>query len=62
VSTEQLDPRWRWIEARSLSGTVRYRKAGCNHLEVEPATSGGQVVAHLCRTCDAQLPAEWAQP
>lgn len=32
----------------------------CVHLDVEPVASiSGQVVAHLCRTCDEKLPAGW---
>lgn len=56
---DDLDPRWNWIEVRSLSGTTRFHKTTCRHLEVVPVESGGQVVAHLCQTCDTQLPEEW---
>lgn len=55
-----LDPRWTWIETRRLGDTEsRYIKGPCNHLEVVPVESSSETVAHLCRTCDAQLPAEW---
>lgn len=56
-----LDPRWEWVDVATLSdpGPV-YVKAKCRHLEVAPvATFDGDVVAHLCLTCDAQLSAEW---
>lgn len=31
----------------------------CRHREAVPVESGGETVAHLCLTCDEQLPAEW---
>lgn len=56
-----LDPRWEWIEApRRLSDpSPTLIRGRCNHLEVVPVASDGETVAHLCRTCDTQLPAEW---
>lgn len=59
-----LDPRWQWVEIRALCDTEpRYERGRCNHLEVVPVRQseklGGEVVAHLCLTCDEQLPAEW---
>ena len=56
-----LDPRWEWIQAPRRMGepNVEYVKGRCNHLEVVPVDSGGLLVAHLCQTCDQQLPAEW---
>jgi hypothetical protein len=59
-----LDPRWEWVEDRRLCDVgPSYVKGACNHLEVVPVetAAGGvvEVVAHLCLTCDAQLPAEW---
>jgi hypothetical protein len=52
-----LDPRWEWIEIREFGGAVFYERVACNHLEVEPVYAGGELVARLCLTCDAQLPA-----
>lgn len=38
---------------------VSMAQGHCVHLNVEPvASTGGEIVAHLCRTCDEQLPAE----
>jgi hypothetical protein len=55
-----LDPRWRWADVTRLQDRhPRFVKVCCNHLEVVPVESGDEVVAHLCLTCDAQLPAEW---
>ena len=59
MSTD-LDPRWEWVELRRFGDPQpTYVKGACNHLEVVPVESGGEVVAHLCLTCDAQLPEEW---
>jgi hypothetical protein len=60
MSEFQLDPRWDWIEAPMLGepGPI-YIRGRCNHLETVPVESGGEVVAHLCTTCDTQLPEEW---
>jgi len=56
----ELDPRWEWCEVRRLCDEQpTYIKGRCNHLEVEPVVSAGETVAHLCLTCDEQLPAEW---
>lgn len=55
-----LDPRWQWIEERTFGDPEpTYVRGSCNHLDVVPVESGGLVVAHLCLTCDAQLPGEW---
>ena len=56
-----LDPRWEWCEITALKDLPKRRwiKCGCNHLEVVPVESSGEIVAHLCLTCDGQLPAEW---
>lgn len=56
-----LDPRWEWTEVTSLGDLPkrRWAKCYCNHLEAIPIESSGEVVAHLCLTCDEQLPAEW---
>lgn len=70
--TPELDPRWEWYETRRLCDVgPSYVRGACNHLEVVPVETaipnpGGpgfaptvEVVAHLCLTCDQQLPAEW---
>jgi hypothetical protein len=56
-----LDPRWDWIEVWELGKPDPvYIRGMCNHLEVKPVEAvTGEVVAHLCVTCDSQLPAEW---
>jgi hypothetical protein len=55
-----LDPRWDWIEVTEYGQRKpAYIKGQCNHLEVVPVTALGETVAHLCLTCDQQLPAEW---
>lgn len=57
-----LDPRWDWIEVGEWGKAgSSYIKGRCRHLEVEPVRveSTGELVAHLCLTCDRQLPAEW---
>ena len=35
---------------------ARSTERACGHLETVPVESGGETVAHLCLTCDAQLP------
>ncbi|MFG2826093.1 hypothetical protein ACGFWI_01200 [Streptomyces sp. NPDC048434] len=57
--TTDLDPRWEWIETTSLDGPEQWTKGRCRHLDTVPVQSGGAVVAHLCLTCDEQLPVEW---
>lgn len=61
--TTELDPRWNWIEVREFGQVApKYVRGLCNHLpsEVVPVEStDGETVAHLCKTCDTQLPAEW---
>jgi len=53
-----LDERWEWVELRHWgSMEPTYVKGPCRHLEVVTVETGGEVVAHLCRTCDSQLPA-----
>jgi hypothetical protein len=58
-----LDPRWEWVEERQLCNPdPTYVRGACNHLEVVPVASAldeDVVLAHLCLTCDQQLPAEW---
>jgi hypothetical protein len=62
----ELDPRWDWVEERVLCrAEPTYVRGRCNHLEVIPVESvldEDDVVAHLCLTCDQQLPAEWRPP
>lgn len=59
-----LDPRWDWIEVTTYGDSgPRWVKGYCRHLELEPVDSvDGERVAVLCRTCDAQLPAETVVP
>jgi hypothetical protein len=61
-----LDPRWDWVVERRLCGLEpTYVRGACNHLEVVPVESvldPDVVLAHLCVTCDQQLPAEWKPP
>jgi hypothetical protein len=66
-----LDPRWDWIEVTEFgSPGPEYMKGACKHLETTPVYSRdaldrqldwdvGTPVAHLCLTCNAQLPPEW---
>jgi hypothetical protein len=58
--SDDLDPRWEWTEVSTLDRRfAQHIKGRCNHLEVVPVISGDETVAHLCQTCDQQLPAEW---
>lgn len=62
MTVADLDPRWEWIEVRRFSEQdSSYVKGRCNHLDVVPVNSvvDSETVAHLCATCDQQLPAEW---
>lgn len=57
-----LDGRWEWHEVCTFDGTVvRHIRGRCLHRDLEPVKSvvTGEVLAQLCLTCDAQLPA-WA--
>ena len=55
-----LDPRWNWVAVRRLGDAgPTYIKGECRHAEVVPVESFGHTVAHLCLTCDTQLPAAW---
>lgn len=57
--SDEQDPRWEWVEVTRLGDPQRrYVKGYCNHLEVVPVESGGDLVAILCLTCDTQLPAD----
>lgn len=54
----ELDPHWDWHDVTALGDREpQYIKGRCNHLETLPVESAGKVVARLCLTCDAQLPA-----
>lgn len=56
-----LDPRWEWVEITTWGGPEEWIKGACNHLTPAPvhAEPTGELVAHLCPDCDAQLPKEW---
>ena len=65
----ELRLRWEWIEITQFgSPGPEYVKGQCRHLETTPIYSQdaldrqlgwdvGAPIAHLCLTCDAQLPA-----
>lgn len=55
---DDLDSRWDWHEVTAIGDRERrYIRGLCRHLQVVPVESaGGQVIARLCLTCDAQLP------
>lgn len=55
-----LDPRFDWIEERTLGDPApRYIRGACRHLEAVPVeTIDGEHVATLCLTCDQQFPVE----
>jgi hypothetical protein len=57
---EPLDPRWEWIEVAQFGKPgPDYIRGPCCHTEVVPVeTAQGETVAHLCTTCDTQLPEE----
>jgi hypothetical protein len=55
MDTDDLDPRWEWIEVRSFSRPTRYIRGQCRHTELVPVASGGELVAKLCLTCDQQF-------
>ncbi len=60
MTTQELDPRWDWVEVTRIGdpGPV-YIRGKCRHTEVVPVEdNGGEVVAHLCRTCDRHFYAE----
>jgi hypothetical protein len=61
AAMERDDVRWEWVEApRPLhEREPRYARGRCLHTEVVPVEAGGETVAHLCLTCDKQLPGEW---
>ncbi|MCX4912828.1 hypothetical protein [Streptomyces sp. NBC_00687] len=61
AAVSDLDPRWDWVEIGNLGGPTEWIKGACNHLTPAPvhAEPTGELVAHLCPDCDAQLPAEW---
>jgi hypothetical protein len=55
----KLDPRWEWIDITSMDGRPEYVKGACRHLTPAEVCSvvTGELLAHLCPDCDAQLPA-----
>lgn len=53
------DPRYEWIETTTLGGAEEWTRGRCLHRDAVPVDSEGETVAHLCPTCDEQLPAEW---
>lgn len=57
-----LDRRWEWHEISTFSQPgPSYVRGLCRHLEVVPVNAvTGEIVAHLCLTCDQQLPEEWS--
>ena len=67
VMTDDLDPRWEWIEVTQFGGQPEYIKGYCRHLETVPVNASdwferemgepGEVVAHLCLTCNTQIAA-----
>lgn len=59
-----LDPRWEWLELQTFDNAEpKYVRGHCLHLDAVPVESvTGELVAHLCVTCDTQLPAEWVRP
>lgn len=61
AATDDLDPRWAWIDVSTHGEPDLWAKGGCKHLAdgVVTVHSGGEIVAYLCTTCDTQLPAEW---
>ncbi|KIF66273.1 hypothetical protein HY68_36830 [Streptomyces sp. AcH 505] len=54
------DPRFEWIHVPEVGNEDQWVKGSCNHLAPVPvhAEVTGELVAHLCPDCDAQLPAE----
>jgi hypothetical protein len=52
-----LDPRWDWHEVTAIGDRERqYVKGLCRHLETVPVRSvTGEILAHLCVTCDSQV-------
>jgi hypothetical protein len=59
------DPEWEY-DAIMVAGEidpVGWVRTACRHSRVVPVTTGQgedeELVAQLCLTCDAQLPADW---
>lgn len=51
-----------WIEIRTLCGDSHFVRGACLHDDRVPVEAAitGEIVAQLCTSCDAQLPADWA--
>lgn len=58
------DSRFEWIQVPEVGNEDQWIRGRCNHLTPIPvhAHPTGELVAHLCPDCDAQLPAEWSPP
>lgn len=57
----QSEPEWEMIEVTTWGDSKpRYIRGRCLHNRMMPVESvvDGTVLAHLCLTCDAQLPVE----
>ena len=50
----------RAIDLAAPSAAALPKPGLCVHRNVVQVMSGEEIVAWLCRTCDAKLPAEWA--
>ena len=44
----------------ALAATGEKQPGPCVHRQVRPVVAADEVVAWLCKSCDAQLPADWA--
>lgn len=58
---EPDDPRFEWIHVPEYGNEDQWIRGHCNHLTPVPvhAHPTGELVAHLCPDCDAQLPPEY---
>lgn len=56
MSPIELDPRYEWVEVTRIGEAgPSFVRGACKHLDTVPVEAGGEVVAHLCLTCDMQL-------
>lgn len=55
------DPRFEWIHVPEFGNEDQWIRGQCHHLAPIPvrAHPTGELVAHLCPDCDAQLSSEW---